>query len=286
MKAAVVFIVFLFFLHFANPALAVNPTINPVNVDTSTPIIGDTFNLAASMSGALSEGSYFIKCRIGANSSSLNDGQTYNPQVSQWLDDTGSTGAWIDMPQVKVGADGLWQNSIKCRIKLSSNDETKVIFVRACLNSNNSCGTSFQSTNSLTINPIFPSPTPTPTSTPVPTSTPTNTPTPTSSPTNTPTPTKTPTPTPMKTPTPTFKSDPMASSTPENTAQSSVLGESAGGELGIPSSDNNLFSDQTKKPDTVFQWTIMLLGIALIAICVIFTVRIIKKGELGQDEKE
>lgn len=78
----------------------------------------------------------------------------------------------------------------------------------------------------------------------------------------------------------------MVSSAPENSAQSSVLGESAGGELGIPAPDNNLISDQTKKPDTVFQWTIMLLGIALIVICAIFTIRTIKKGESGQDEKE
>lgn len=286
MKAVIALIaVFIFLFYFANPSFAVNPVISPLSIDTSIPVIGDAFNVTATMSGALSGGSYYVKCRIGASSSSLNDGQTYNSQTLQWLDDTGSTGAWVDMPQITTGVDGLWQDSIKCRIKTSANDEAKIIFIRACLNSSNSCGTSFQSANSLTINPIFPTstPSPIPTSTPTPTPTNTPTPTPTASPTNTPTPTKTPTPTPTKIPTPTSK--PNASPTPENIPQNSVLGESTGNGLDI-SPPENLISGATKKPDTIFQGILIALGIALIAACVILTIRIIKKGEQVQNEEE
>lgn len=144
------------------------------------------------------------------------------------------------------------------------------------------------------INPVVPlifddlvfenvQPTPTPTPTPAPTNTPTPTPTPTASPTNTPTPTKTPTPTPTKIPTPTSK--PNASPTPENIPQNSVLGESAENGLDI-SPPENLISGATKKQDTIFQGILIVLGIALIAACVILTIRIIKKGESMRDEEE
>lgn len=139
-----------------------------------------------------------------------------------------------------------------------------------------------------------PTPTPTPTSTPTPTPTvtptPTNTPTPTlaptSVPTNTPTPTKTPTPTPSltKNPSPTIALSTSISSAQENT-QGSVLGESTGNGISIPPPEN-LISDSTKKPDTIFHWILILSGIALIVVCGIFTFKIIKKGESVQNEEE
>ncbi len=181
-------------------------TIVPVSVDTVSPVIGDSFSVTASVSGALAGNIYFLKCRIGANSSSLTDGQTFNLQTSKWLDDTGSTGAWIDMPQVTINGDGTWQGTLQCRMKSGTSDEAKMLFLRACLNTNNSCGASFQSNSSLSLSPIVPTPTPTPIPTPTPTATPTPTPTPAVTialtPTNTPTPT--PTPTPTKTPAPTL----------------------------------------------------------------------------------
>lgn len=278
--ALIAILLFLFYSPFIRPVFA-TVAINPISIDTSTPIIGDAFNLTASMSGALSGSNYYIKCRIGANTSSLNDGQTYNPQTSQWLDDTGSTGAWIDMPQITIGAGGSWQDSVKCRIKASANDETKVLFVRACLNSNNSCGTSFQSTNLLTVNPIFPTPTNTPTLAP----TATLTPTPTSTPNSTPTPTKT------LTPTPTLKIS--VSPTPKGILPTGVLGESSqNGSIAsqangiLPTGEDILSSNTAKKPDTVFQGISMVLGIVLIGVCAILTFRVIKKEELTQDEEE
>lgn len=202
---------------FVWPVAAATPNILPLNTDTTTPIIGDAFTVTASMSGAVSASAYFLKCRIGSNGSSLSDGQTYNGQTTQWLDDSGSNGAWIDMPQITTDGDGVWQGSVQCRIKNSASDEVKLIFIRACLNSSNSCGTSFQSANSLTVNPIMPTATPT--------LIPTNTPTPTPEHTNTPTPTPTRTPTPTKTPTPTVKPTAIATPTPTHVASvSAVLG--------------------------------------------------------------
>lgn len=183
------------------PVFAATPALTPMSVSTTTPIIGDAFTVTASMSGAISSSVYYFKCRIGPNSSSLSDGQTYNTQTAQWLDDTGSNGAWIDMPQITTDGSGLWQGTLQCRIKDSASDEAKVVFIRACLNQSNSCGTSFQSANSLSLNPVMPTSTPTPTSTPMPTSTCTPTPTPSSTPTPTHTPTST------KTPTPSLASD-------------------------------------------------------------------------------
>ncbi|MBF8249748.1 MAG: hypothetical protein HW400_349 [Candidatus Levybacteria bacterium] len=116
-------------------------------------------------------------------------------------------------------------------------------------------------------------------STPTPTSTPT--PAPTSSPTNTPAPTKTPTATPAPN-IPTTK--PTVSSAPEDATSASVLGESTGNGLDI-SPPENLVSGAAKKPDTLFQVIIMMLGIALIAACAILTFRIIKKGQLKQNEE-
>ncbi len=132
------------------------------------------------------------------------------------------------------------------------------------------------------------SPTSTPTPTPTPTTAPTNTPTPTltptASPTNAPTPTRTPTPTPASN-APTSK--PTTPSTSENVPQNSVLGESAGTKKGLDiAAPDNLISDTTKKPDTIFQGFLIVLGIVLIAISIMFTLRIIKKGEQIQNEEE
>ncbi|MBI3576750.1 hypothetical protein HY086_01790 [Candidatus Gottesmanbacteria bacterium] len=198
-----IFLIGSFFLLHHPVSAAVS--ISAVSVSTTTPIIGDLFTLTASISGALSGNMYFVKCRLGANSSSLSDGQTYNSTTSNWFDDTGSSGAWVDMPQVTIGSDGTWSAGVGCRIKSSATDEAKVLYARTCLNSNNSCGTSIQSSNFLTLTPVVPTPTPTstPTPTPTPANTATPTPTPGSTPTPTPTPTKTPTPAPTKGVTPT-----------------------------------------------------------------------------------
>lgn len=153
-------------------------------------------------------------------------------------------------------------------------------------------------------NGFSPTSTPTPTNTPTPTptsaatATPTKTPTPTPKPTNTPTPNKTPTPTKMPTPipsripTPTVK--PSTSLALGLTAASSspILGESTQSALIISPTNakknpnNILISSKNKKTNSISQKIFIFAGIVFIAICVILTVRIIKKGELTQNEEE
>lgn len=163
----------------------------PLSVDTTNPIIGDTFVIQASASGVVANAAYYLKCRIGPTSgTTYTEGQTLNTQTNKWLDDTS---AWIDMPQVAIGGDGQWQGSLSCRIKSSAVDEAKQLVLRACLNVNDACGTSFQSINFVSLSPRSPTPTntPTPTTTNTPTQVPTNTQGGTNTPTRLPTPTVT-----------------------------------------------------------------------------------------------
>ena len=254
--------------------IAVSPTIFPVSVDSTTPVLGDTFSVTASMSGALPVSVYFFKCRVGSNSSSLSDGQTYNVQTGQWLDDTGSNGAWIDMPQITTDSVGAWQGAVHCRIKNSASDEAKVLFARACLNSNNSCGTSFQSSNSLTLNPVVPTATPTLTPTPAPTATPTPTPdnTPTPTPTRTPTPTKTPTPTPTKTPTPTPKHIPTTLATQSALFMDSSESANILGETDVAATESAAVKSRPLTP-IIISLALVGLGLGILSLALVWQKR-------------
>lgn len=262
-------LLFLFCFCFTKSVFAAS--ISPISVSATSPVIGDSFTVTASISGALSGSVYFIKCRIGPPSSSLNEGQTYNDQLSDWFGDTDS---WINMPKVNIGNDGIWQNALQCRIKSSAVDEAKVLFMRACLDSNDSCGTSFQSANSLALNPQMPTSTPTPTNTPTPTKTPTPAPTsaPTSAPTNTPTPMKTPT------PTPTLK--PTVLPTPKEILPTGVLGESTqSGAIDPTISDffnnkNTLTSNEEKNTNNTWSQKIAIgIGSVFLIACAILLFR-------------
>lgn len=194
-----------------------------------SPFIGESFNVSASISGAGAGEIYFVKCRIGPDTSNLSEGQTYNPSALNWLNDIGSNSAWVDMPQVTVDGNGAWSGIIQCRVKTGVAGGTKIVVTRACLNSGGTCTTAFSSSNSITINAQEPTPTPTPTETPTPA--PTSTPAPTATPTNTPTAT------PTKTPTPRPTVRPTLTSLPE------VLGEGAS-----PASDIADLRNQLKTP--------------------------------------
>jgi len=201
------------------------------------------------MSSALSSSNYYIKCRIGPNSSSLSEGQTYNSQTPEWLNDTD---AWTHMPQITTGSDGNWQGSIQCRVKISAIDESKVIYVRACLNSNSSCGTSFQSNALLTVNTILL------------TSTPTSVPTDTPVPTKTPTPTKSPSPTPKPTqkPTPSISNKLIATET-------GVLGESSGSSKIAQKQKPEKTEVLSAKNNLIVPKVLVLIGIVFLVACAI-----------------
>jgi len=276
MKAVIIFIAVLFSLHFANPALAVSVTI------TNFPsiITQDQFTITASVSGAAT-GTNYLRVDLYKEGTTNNYfGETYNG--SDWY--SGSDG--LQYLPVSIVSGSIASATIQGRVgNPNSSDFTGNGIYKLRMRRYTSSGGSGSSDTMSSVDvsiTLVPTPTPTPTNTPTPT--PTNTPTPTPTPTSSPT--NTPTPTPMKTPTPTSESDTMAPSAPENTTQGSVLGETANNKFDISSPGNNLISNQTKKPDTIFQWTIMLLGIVLVVICIIFTIRTIKKGESGQDEKE
>ncbi|MFZ2025253.1 MAG: hypothetical protein WAV51_03155 [Microgenomates group bacterium] len=170
-------VVYFFFFRIPISFAVSGVVFTPLEIDSASPIIGDTFAVQATASGGMTGAVYYLKCRIGQTSSSLTEGQTYNTTTEKWLDDTS---AWIDMPQVMIQNDGSWRGALPCRIKTSAVDEIKLLFLRGCLQVNDACGTSFQSANYLSFSPILP------TATMAPTVTPTVTPTPAKGPTNTP----------------------------------------------------------------------------------------------------
>ncbi|MBM3205500.1 hypothetical protein FJZ41_01450 [Candidatus Shapirobacteria bacterium] len=132
--------------------------------------IGQSFNLNGEIIGFQNGEKYFVKCRLGLNSSSLNEGQTYNILSNSWL---GDTSPWVEMPTVESA-----NFSLSCRVKEGVEAGNKIVYLRACLRQvDGGCSGSFQSatgTNLITL--VGSTPTPTLTSTPTPT---TQTPTPT-----------------------------------------------------------------------------------------------------------
>jgi hypothetical protein len=54
----------------------------------------------------------------------------------------------------------------------------------------------------------------------------------------------------------------------------------------LPSGADVLSANTTTKPDTFFQMVSIGIGIVFITICVILTVRTVKKEEVAQNEEE
>ena len=144
---------------------------------------------------------------------------------------------------------------------------------------------------------LTPTDTPMLTPTDTPTLMPTNTPmlTPTLTPALTPTSgpistlTSTPAPTSMSTPT----LNPLLSPVAKGISPTGVLGQNSQSGLTtsaidgiLPTGGDVLSANTAKKPDTGFQIFSMALGVVFIVICVILTIRIVKKGELVQNEEE
>lgn len=304
MRAIIGLIAFLFFLHFANPALAANLLSNPGFEDgiSSWTLSGSTATFSAvsdqkhggnnaaklSKEGA-SSWAYFYQ-RVPVETGKyyklsgwlmLNDDFITNGKLRfYWLSD--SNGAKISTNPVEISL-------------TSKNSDFQFIETDSIISPDQSVFAEVQSYVYLNQkNPVAPllfddlvfenvQPTPTPTSTPTPV--PTNTPTPTSSPTNTPTPTRT--------PTPTLTLKPSASPTPKEILPTSVLGESTdSGSIVLPAdteffNENALISNKPKNANNNwFQKIFMTVGVVFIAVCVILTFRAIKKGGLTQNEEE
>lgn len=279
MKAIIVLIAILFFLtFFAFPSFAVAPTITAY--PTATISLDTSFTVTATMSGLSNNATYRLRVAISQSGTSNYFGSTYDGSV--WHMGSITDGNYIS---ITTNGNGAWGGDIQGKIDSDDpNFTTGSGTYDLKIGRYTQTGSTATWSNAVSITITVP-PTPTPTLTPTPTSAPTNTPTPTptSSPTNTPTPTKMPTPTPTPS-TPTSKL--TTSSAPENVSQNSVLGESTGNELGVSPSENNLISNETKKPNNNFQKIFIFLGIVFIAVCVILAFRAIKKGELTQNEEE
>lgn len=275
MKAIIVFIAVLLFLHFANPVFAIAPVITASPSGTIT--LDTTFTITATMSGLSKSAIYRLRIAIAQPGTSNYFGSTYDGTI--WHMGSIADGNFVS---ITTDAIGVWGGDVQGKIDSDDpNFTTGSGTYDLKVGRYTQTGSTATWSDPINITIAVPS-TPTPTATPTPTPTSTPTPTPTASPTNTPTPTKTPTPTPTSN-VPTSK--PTTQSAQENVSRNSVLGETTGNGLNI-SPPENLISDVAKKPDTIFQAIIMLLGVVFIVICIILTTRIIKKGELTPNEEE
>lgn len=214
MKAIIVLIAFLFFLHFTNPVFAVAPAVTAypsgtINLDTA-------FTVTATMSGLSKSAVYRLRVAVSQSGSISYFGSTYDG--TSWHMGSISDGNFLS---VTTDGNGAWGGDIQG--KIDSDDPN---FTTGSGTYDLKIGRYTQTGSTATwsdpvgiVIAVPPTPTPTNTPTPTPTSIPTSTPT-----QPPPTPTKTPTPTPSRTPTPTLK--PTASSTPEEILPTAILGES------------------------------------------------------------
>lgn len=295
MKAIIVLIAFLFFLHFAKPVIAVELLSDGFENDIgswSSSGGGTTATVSAELART---GSYSLKVQHDKTSSygfqkiisnteggmfykASGYGKTTDTNVSSyfirvaWYASTDGSGSQLSSPNDSNSSttiNGDWvllttdaiqapstANSAKIRLVLTSVSSGQIAYVY------------FDDT--LFEESI------------VPTSTPTLTP----SPTNTPTPTATPTRTPTPTSTPTLKPSPTKELLPTD-----ILGESTKRALiisptNIMSNKNILVANKSKSPNNNFQKIFIFLGIVFIAACAILAFRAIKKGELTPDEEE
>ena len=200
MKIILIFLsLILFSFYFTGQVLAVTTT--SITSSPSSVTQDTSFDIQAEISGD-SNTSYYLKARVGVNTSSLTKGYTKNSNNSTPDDWLGDTDSWSKFPTATTDSTGVWQGSITVKVATTSTigNNLLILRIRPAGGSNNT------DSSDVTIS-IDPVPTSTPTPTPTPTSIPTNTPVPgptnTPTSTHTPTPTKTPTPTPTKTPTPT-----------------------------------------------------------------------------------
>lgn len=274
MRAIITLIAFLFFLYFANPALAVSVTIS----DYPSTVAEDSFTITASVSGATTATNYL---RIDMHKEGTQNyfGETFNG--SDWYG--GST--YSSYLPISIQSGVTWSGTIQGRMASPTTTQydgegTYKIRLRRYTASGGSSA-SEANNSAVEIAIVIPTSTPTPTNTPTPTSTPT--PAPTATPTPSPTPTKTPTPTSIpNTPTPISK--PMASPTAANVLPTFVLGESAENGLILSPTENPLAKSKNASND--LQKILMFIGVVFISACAILAFRAIKKEKLIQNEDE
>jgi len=77
---------------------------------------------------------YSYKARIGSNSASLNQGQTFNSLTNNWLDDTSS---WTSFPTINLNENGIATSSVKLKTKKSAAIGNNLLIIRVNKDSKN-----------------------------------------------------------------------------------------------------------------------------------------------------
>jgi len=239
MRAALTVITFLFFLCFANPAFAVSITLS----NYPSTITQDAFTVTASISGAITATNY-LKLEFFKDGTDNYFGETFNN--ADWYG--GST--YSQYLSISIQSGIVWSGNIQGRIGSPTTgqyDGSGAYKMRIRRYTGSGGYTSSEADNSSVVVSIV---------VPTPTLVPTNTQTPGSTSTPTPAATSTPTSAPTKTPTPVSSTSvPTPKSSIEPTSEvssTSVLGENTESGLNISPPENDLISNQTKKPDAVF----------------------------------
>lgn len=163
-KIRLFFLILIGFLSVSDGVLAASietPTNAPPEIQLS-----QTFSFDTNITGLQAGEVYFVKCRLGQTSTTLSEGQTYNPITNIWLSDTSS---WKDFPTVTASGNSI-STSVQCRTKLDIPTGQKLIYASACLKKTDGlCNKSFKSSSGTTTNVVAsPSSSPTPSPTPTP----------------------------------------------------------------------------------------------------------------------
>ncbi len=166
---------------------------------------GEEFDVSVEIQNDESETEYYLKARIGEDTSELTRGETYSSESNSWLTD-GS--AWTEFPKFTT-TDGSWSGSVKAKVKndSSAGDYYLVVRVRE-VDGGNKDSVEYQLTVS---SPSSPTSTPTPN--------------PTTKPSSTPKPTATKKPSPTLKPSPTFEATPSGDIVFSTASAGKILGE-------------------------------------------------------------
>lgn len=130
LKKSVLLIFFFFFCFLFFPSKVFAYTINisfPSSVAKE-----EEFNVVVSASDLNPDTSYYLKVRIGKDTSSMNKGETYNNGM--WLSDTS---AWTSFPSQQTDASGSLSYVLKAKTKAAAEEGENKIMARLRLNDKN-----------------------------------------------------------------------------------------------------------------------------------------------------
>ena len=116
-----------FFSDFQHAKAAPEITVPPFSNSWT---IGQSYQVSVTVSGFSANSPYYIKLRLGLNSSELNKGQTNNSGNSSpddWLSDTDS---WVKFPVINTDSAGAWSGTITARASVNASSGQNQAVVR------------------------------------------------------------------------------------------------------------------------------------------------------------